>query len=171
MSKQNKMIVPNGRNVFAIDDGTREITMVNKFGQLVCKIHFRTAELAIVDRFNELKNDFSSIIAPLSRININADGTTNDDDESWAVLKQVEGQIKRRLNILLDTDDADEIFKTRFPFSSVGGRFFVENVLDVLGQAITAHVEEEAQLSQARIKKYVDDLPEDEVTDGAGVSA
>ena len=68
-------------------------------------------------------------------------------------------------------DEADEIFKTRSPFSSIGGVFFVERVLNAIGEAITAQIKEEAALSQARIAKYVDDVAEDEVSENAGATA
>ena len=49
--------------------------------------------------------------------------------------------------------------------------FFVERVLNAIGEAITAQIKEEAALSQARIAKYVDDVAEDEVSENAGATA
>ena len=159
---------PDGKTVFAVDDGTREVTLVNTYGKVICRLHFRTGELAIMDRFNALTDDLPKIVEPLERVSMNADGSAVDGDEGWAVVKQVEGAIKQRINALLDMDEADEIFKTRSPFSSIGGVFFVEHVLNALGEAITAQIKEEAALSQARIAKYVDDVAEDEVNSDAG---
>jgi len=163
-----QIVKPDGKSVFAIDDGTREVTLVNTYGKVICRIHFRTGELAIMDRFNELTADLPKIVEPLERVDMNADGSAVDNNEGWAVLKQVEGTIKQRINTLLDTDEADKIFATRNPFSSIGGVFFVEHVLNALGEAITAQIKEEAALSQARIAKYVDDVAEDEVNGDAG---
>ena len=162
---------PNGKNVFAVDDGTREVTLVNTYGKVICRIHFRTGELAIMDRFNALTEDLPKIIEPLQHVNMNADGTADDSADNWAVIKRVEGNVKQRINALLDTDEADEIFKTRSPFSSIGGVFFVEHVLKALGDAIVAQIEEESALSQARIAKYLDDVTEDEVNANAGTTA
>lgn len=159
---------PNGKTVFAVDDGTREVTLVNTYNKVICRLHFRTGELAIMDRFNALTEDLPKIVEPLERINLTPDGNTEENGDSWAILKQVEGSIKQRINALLDMDEADEIFKTRSPFSSIGGVFFVEHVLNALGDAITAQIKEEAALSQARIAKYVDDVDEDEVSADAG---
>lgn len=163
---------PNGKNIFAVDDGTREVTLVNTYGKVICRIHFRTGEIAIMDRFTALTNDLPKIIEPLDRVNLNADGSTDENDgDAWAALKQVEGNVMQRINDLLDMDEANEIFKTRSPFSSIGGLFFVEHVLRALGDAITAQINEEAALSEARIAKYTDDLPEDEVSADAGATA
>lgn len=163
-------VKPDGRTVFAVDDGTREVTLVNTYGKVICKLHFRTGELSIMDRFNALTDDLPKIVEPLERVNLTPDGNTDENDDGWAVLKQVEGAIKQRINALLDMDEADEIFKTRSPFSSIGGVFFVERVLNALGDAITAQIKEEAALSQARIAKYVDDVAEDEVNSDAGTA-
>ena len=166
-----QIVKPDGKSVFAIDDGTREVTLVNTYGKVICRLHFRTGELAIMDRFNALTEDLPKIVEPLERVNLNPDGNTDENDDGWAVLKQVEGAIKQRINALLDMDEADEIFKTRSPFSSIGGVFFVERVLNAIGEAITAQIKEEAALSQARIAKYVDDVAEDEVSENAGATA
>ena len=151
-------VQPDGKTVFAVDDGTREVTLVNTYGKLICRLHFRTGEIAIVDRFNALTDDLPKIMEPLQRVNINADGSAADENDGWVILKQVENLLKRRINALLDMDEADEIFKTRSPFSSIGGVFFVERVLNALGDAITAQIREETALSQARIAKYTGDV-------------
>jgi len=162
---------PDGKNVFAVDDGTREVTLVNTYGKVICKLHFRTGELAIRDRFNALSEDLPKIVEPLERVNLNPDGNTDESDAGWATLKQVEGAIKQRINALLDMDEADEIFKTRSPFSSIGGVFFVEHVLNAIGEAITAQIKEEAALSRARIAKYTDDVAGDGVNNNAGTTS
>lgn len=163
--------VPDGKTVFSLDDGTREVTLVNNYGQVICRLHFRTGELAIMDRYNELMADFPEMVKPLQNIDLNADGTANLDD-GWAELKKVEGMLKQKINALLDMNEADEIFRTRNPFSSIGGEFYVEKVLAVLGQAITAQIKEEAALSQARMKKYTEDIDNNgEVSADAGATA
>ena len=162
---------PDGKTVFAVDDGTKEVTLVNPFGKVICRIHFRTGELSILDRFNALTADLPSIVEPLEHVDMTPDGNAVNPDEGWAVIKKVENSIKQRINALLDMDEADEIFKTRSPFSSVGGVFFVERVLTALGDAIAAQIKEEAALSQARIAKYVDDVAEAGVDNDAGTTA
>ena len=157
---------PDGKSVFAVDDGTREITLVNTFGKVICKLHFRTGEIAIMDRFNTLTDDLPKIMEPLQRVDINADGSAANESDGWVIIKQVENLLKQRINALLDMDEADEIFRTRSPFSSVGGVFFVERVLNAIGDAIAAQIKEEAALSQARIAKYVDDVSGDSEVNG-----
>lgn len=162
---------PNNKNVFSLDDGTREITLVNTFNKVICRIHFRPSDISIMDRYNLLTKDFDKIVEPLKQIGIKADGTADDSVENgWAILKQVEGTLIQRINALLDTDDASEIFRVRNAFSSIGGRFFVENVIDAIGKVITAYLEEEAELTRQRISPYTDDV-DSEVSADAGTTA
>lgn len=136
-----------------IDDGTREYVIQNRFGKEIARIHFRPADFSILDRYDAMKNSFTEIIRPLQEISINADGTAAED-AGITVLRKADRAFKEMLNRLLDADDADEIFRTRNPFASVGGRFFAENVLDAVGQLITQAFEEESKASAERMSKY-----------------
>lgn len=140
-----------------IDDGTREIPLVNKFGKLICNIYIRPADLSILDRYNQLSADFKTIVEPLKALSIKNDGTASFDAD-WQVLKSVENELKRRINALFDMDEADEIFAKRNPFSSVGGKFFCESIIEVIGNIIAEAVEDEMELSKARTDKYLSDI-------------
>ena len=158
-----------------IDDGTREIPLYNNFGKLICKVYFRPADFSIVDRYNKLIKEFPDVIKPLENLSIKADGTAEFEDE-WKILKEVENNLKNKINELFDMDEADEIFKTRNPFSSVGGDFFCYRVIAGLSGIITEAITEEAHESKKRMSKYLKtlkpvDIPADEVSDAAGSTA
>lgn len=157
------------QGVFTLDDGTKEITLVNTYGKVICKLHFRPGDVSIYDRYKTLMENFDDIVEPLANINIGNDGTT-DIDADWKVLQEVENRVKKQINDLLDSDDADALFATRHPFSSVGGVFFVENVLTVLGKIIAQSIETESKLSEKRVKKYLADVEKD-VKPDAGTTA
>lgn len=140
-----------------IDDGTRKIPLENKFGKLICYIYIRPADLSIFDRYKQLTTDFQDIIKPLEKLDLNNNGEPNFDDD-WEVFKEVEAELKRRINALFDIDEADDIFAKRNPFSSVGGKFFCESVIEVIGNLIAEAVEEEMTLSTQRMNAYLEDL-------------
>lgn len=144
-----------------IDDGTKEYTIVNQYGKEICKIHFRPADLSLLDRYNAVSAEMVNALEPLREISLKADGTT---DESLDALKKAEETVIGKINELFDSDDAADIFKTRRAFSTVGGRFFCEVVLAAIGDVIAAEFEKEAQATRDRIGKY---LPEDEQDAGA----
>lgn len=145
--------------VIEIDDGTKEIDLVNKFGKAFATIHFRPADMSIIDRYNQIQSNIGEWVKPLENININNDGTATFD-EDWAVITAVESTLKEKINWLFDMDEADQIFATRKMFSSVGGKFFCMHILDALGELIKKAVAEEAEKSQERMSKYLDDIAE-----------
>ena len=141
----------------AIDDGTKRYTLVNKFDKPICDIFIRPSDLSILDRYKTLTADFEKIIKPLKAISLKTDGTVSFDEE-WKILKAVEAELKRRINIMFDMDEADAIFATRVPFYTVGGKFFCEIVIEAIGGIITAEVEHEAELTKQRLEKYLSDI-------------
>ena len=151
-------------NVIFIDDGTRELILKNQFGVVICKLHIRTSDISIMDRYNDLMNDLGNVVKPLAGININADGTASFETE-WAIIKQVEADLMKRLSTLFDTNEISSIFKHRHMFSSVGGEFFVEKVLAVLGAEIGEAIKEEVKLSNQRMSKYLNDVQPEAVAD------
>ena len=169
---KNTTAIPDNKTVFQLDDGTREITLVNSYNQIICKFHFRPSDISIMDRYKALTADFDKITEPLKNININPDGTTDENnDTEWAVLRQVEGTLIQRINNMLDSKDADEIFRTRNAFSLIGGRFFVSHVIDMLGNVISAYLEKESELMNKHLEKYLNDIDDNEVVAGAGTTA
>lgn len=151
------MDTENKKLVGVIDDGTKEIPLVNTFGKLICKIHIRPGDLSILDRYNQLEADFSTIVDPLKDMDIKSDGTASFE-EDWKIMKEVEAELKKRINALFDMDEADEIFAKRNPFSSVNGKFYCESVIEVIGNIITDTIEEEMKLSRERTDKYLADI-------------
>lgn len=143
--------------VGVVDDGTREIPLKNKFGKLICKIYMRPADLSILDRYDQLTSDLEGLVAPLKALDLKSDGTPSFED-GWGAVKQAENELKRRINAVFDMDEADEIFAKRNPFSSVGGRYFCENVIEALGNIIIEATNAEMQKSSARMAEYLDDL-------------
>lgn len=137
-----------------IDDGTQEITLENKFGQTICKVRFRPGDFGIIDRYNNLMREFASVVAPLANVDIGNDGAATFEQD-WAVLKGVEATLKQKINELFDMDEADEIFATRNPFSSINGEFFCLKVLTALQGIVEAAITWEVEISQARTKKYL----------------
>jgi hypothetical protein len=155
-----------------IDDGTQQIPILNKFGKKICDIYIRPADIAILDRYQALMKDFDRIVEPLQDLDINADGTASFDQD-WKVLKEVEKQVKRKIDELFDMEEADAIFATRNPFSSVGGEFFCLKVLKALAAVITDAVERETKASQKRMSKYLEGVKATppEVTADAGLTS
>lgn len=137
-----------------IDDGTREVPVCNMFGETICTLRFRPADISIMDRFEQLQQHIGETLKPLEGISIKNDGTAEDAD-GWRTLKGVEAGLIKQLNALLDTTDAAAIFAKRNPFSAVGGKFFCQIVIDALGGLIAEAIQEENAASQEKMQKYM----------------
>lgn len=145
------------KNIFVLDDGTKEITIVNKYQEEICKIHIRGGDLSILDRYQKLTNDFDTIVAPLASVQLKNDGTTSFDDD-WKTVKAVEQELIERINQIFDTTDAGKLFEKRNAFSSVDGEFYVEKVISMLGDIVAKEMSREAEKAQKRIDKYTKDI-------------
>lgn len=150
-----------------IDDGTREIPIVNQFDQPICKIYMRPADLSILDRYETVMKDLPNVVKPLEALSIEANGEATYEADR-AIMKKVEEDLYDRINALFDIEEAEQIFAKRNPFSSVGGEFFVIRVLQAIGDVIKDAMETEFALSSKRMGKYLDsdDRETSEVSDG-----
>ncbi len=152
-----------------VDDGTREIPLVNKFGKLICNVYMRPADVfSILARYETLMKDLPEIVKPLEDLSIKNDGTADYEDGMTAIRK-AEEELKRRINELFDMEEADDIFAKRNAFSSVGGEFFCTRILTALGGVIEQAVKEETALSEKRMAKYLRD--QEQVNADAGTAA
>jgi len=147
----------NDKNVFVIDDGTKEISINNKFGEEICKIHIRGGDIGILGRYNELLTDFDKLVEPLSTVTLKDDGTSSFE-EDWAIVKKVESELIDRINKVFDTKDAGNLFTTRNAFSTINGEFYVEKVIEMLGNIVAQEMQTESQKSQKRLSKYTKDV-------------
>ena len=138
-----------------IDDGTREYLITNQYGKEICRVHFRPGDVSLVNRYKEMRDEFHKIVSPLAEISITATGEAADN-EGLEALNKADQNFREILNKLLDSDDAAGIFEKRNPFSSVGGKFFCEVVLEALGQIIREVAAEEAAASEKRVAKYLE---------------
>lgn len=152
-------------NIIRLDDGTREYTIENNYGEEICKLHFRPGDISIADRWDRMHTKFADAMKPLENIGIKADGTAESDSDVEA-LREADGLLRGAFTELLDSKDVGDIFLTRSPFSGVGGKFFCERVIEMLDGIIGSVLEEEAEASRKRTAKYIE-----EDTDAAGQPA
>lgn len=145
------------KTVAIVDDGTREVPVLNKFGAEICKIYFRPADLSIIDRYNHMMAGFDQMVEPLKNLSLNNDGTAAFEKD-WQVLKQVEEDLKDKINALFGMQDAGKLFENRNPFSAVNGEFYCLHVLNALIAVVSSAIEEEAKLSKQRMAKYLSDI-------------
>ena len=142
-------------NEIVIDDGSVRVPIRNKMGQEIGVFFFRPTDVGIIERFNELADDFDKITAPLESVNINPDGTVDEnDDAELAALKEAEGLLYDACDRLFDGNMSEAFFGKMHPFSPVNGHFYCESALEAVGNYISNIFGAELKKINTRVAKY-----------------
>lgn len=138
-----------------VDDGLVEVPVKNKHGDQIGVFYFRPTDVGIIDRFNSMVADFDKIVEPVENININPDGTADEEDAATvSALKQAEERLYEAFNKLFGGNFAEAFFAKMHPFSPVGGKFYAENALEAVGAFLSAQFDAEIKKVNARVTKY-----------------
>ncbi len=148
------LVKENPVEEYVIDDGKREIPVKNRFGEVLATLRFRTTDVNIVKRFDEAQKGVSEAVKSISDIDIASDGTA-EELSGIEKLAQAEKTVKDKINYIFTDDVCSGLFSVCNPFSPINGRFYVENVIELLVKIIENELE---KASDERISKYADDL-------------
>lgn len=136
MSNKKEVIVDSGLCTYDIKD---------KEGRLLGQFTFNPSDTGIVKRHGKVVEAFEKMEIPdMSEANI-ADG-----------LEKLDKFIYEQIDYLLDSKEvAATFFSIMGPLSPLAsGQFFVESVLDAIGQAITNETGERVRKIAGKIKKH-----------------
>jgi len=156
--EDNKTAVQQNTNINAIvvDDGSVEVPILSKRGEVIGRFWFKPTDIGIVDRYNQMASEFDKITEPLENLTINPDGTAAGGEEQEEALREATERLYGACNRLFDSEGmADAFFGAMHPFSPVGGQFYCERVLEAVRQYINAQFASEAKQISARAKKYM----------------
>lgn len=139
-----------------VDDGSRRVPITNANGDEIGVFIFRPTDLGIIDRFNEMADEFDKITEPLEKVSVKPDGTADDtDDAQVQALHEAETRLFAAIDKLFDGNAAEAFFGKMHPFSPIGGKFYVEIVLEEVRNFINGQFEAEAKRIDARVGKYL----------------
>lgn len=143
-------------NGIAVDDGSVEVPIQNKRGDVIGTFVFNPTDIGIIERYNKVIGDFDKITEPLESINVNPDGTADEkNDAEMAALKEAETRLYDACNYLFGGNFAEAFFGKMHPFSPINGRFYCENALNAVGKFISAQFEREVKQVNTRVERYV----------------
>lgn len=151
MADQNKI-----QNLsISVDDGSIKVPINDKYGAEIGIFYFRPTDIGIVERYNKVVADFEKITAPLEHININPDGTADEQSETeMSAMKEVEKNLFESCNYLFGGNFADAFFGRMHPFSPVNGHFYCENALEAVGKFISKQFDREVTKISNRVNRY-----------------
>lgn len=138
-----------------VDDGSVRVPIRNTHGDEIGVFYFRPTDIAILDRFDQVASDFDRITEPLESVNINPDGTADENNEAeMAALKEAEKRLYDACNYLFGGNFAEAFFGEMHPFSPVKGHFYCENALNAVGNYVAAQFDREIRQINSRVEKY-----------------
>lgn len=138
-----------------VDDGSQQVSIENQYGEEIGVFRFHPTDIGIVNRFNEMANEFDKVVEPLGETDIGADGTANEaDTKAVEALNEAERRLYKIVNYIFGGDMASAFFGSMHPFSPVNGSFYCEVVLNMVGKYISEQFEAETAKYTKRIGKY-----------------
>ena len=127
-----------------IDSGLVTYDIKDKDGKNYGSFSFNPSDLGIIKRHEEVIKSFESIELP-----------EVTEDEYATQLKEVDDLIAKKIDYLLGAEVSEAFFNIMSPLSPLAsGQFFVESVIDAIGQAIQNETGERVKKVTGRIKKY-----------------
>ena len=138
-----------------VDDGIIPVPVYNKAGQEIGVFMFNPTDVGIVNRFNEFADGFDAVVEPLMQVNINSDGTTDEDDAgAVSALNEATTRLYAACDKLFGGNYSEAFFGTVNPFSPVNGRFYCENAIEAIGSFIAKQFDKETKKISSRVDKY-----------------
>lgn len=133
-------------NVIKINDGYKTYDIVNQDDKLLGQFSFNPSDTNIIHRHAE-------VVEALEKLELNISKEENKSINE--AFKEMEDIVYEKFNYLLDSDVADTFFSIMGPFSPLAdGTFFIETVLDAIGQAISAETGERVKKINSKIRKH-----------------
>lgn len=130
-------------NKIVINDGYKTYDIENQDGKLLGQFSFNPADTNIVKRH-------AKVVERLENLEI-----SENKDDLVKSLDDIEKVIYEEINYLLDADVAESFFSIMGPLSPLAsGQFFIESVLDAIGQAIQAETGERVKKINGKINKH-----------------
>ena len=148
MAEITKMPASNSV-ALTVDDGSKRFEIKNNQGEIIGEFSITPSDLGIYERYAQMQQEIDEIVKPIEDMK---------EDMTLEAFTAATAEIKERLyaaiNKMFGTDQADKLFGKLHPFSPVGGRFYFDRVLEVVGAQINATFEQETKLFAQHVNKY-----------------
>lgn len=134
-------------NVIKINDGYKTYDIVNQDNKLLGSFSFNPSDTNIIHRHAEVVEALEKL-----ELDISAKKDETSLDEAF---KAVEAVVYEKINYLLNADVAENFFSIMGPFSPLAsGQYFIESVIDAIGQAISAETGARVKKINSKIQKH-----------------
>ena len=145
----------NINNIIIVDDGSVKVPIHNKQNDEIGVFYFRPTDIGIVERFNNLVDEFEKVTKPLENVDIKADGTVDENNEvAVTAMSEAEARLFAACDKLFGGNMSEAFFGSMHPFSPINGRFYCENVLNAVGAYISKQFARETKKINSRVEHY-----------------
>lgn len=130
--------VNQNKNTIVIDDGSKEFTIENQYGETLAVFRFRPTDTNIISRFEEVQKFFENF--------------TTGENES---VQDCEQRVIKQIDYLVGADTGSSLFSILGPFSPMAnGKLFVEVCMENLCEVISKEFDVRIEKTQSRVSKY-----------------
>lgn len=152
--KASQAVPENMMPVITIDDGSIDIPIQNQFGERIGVFRFNPADINIVNRYNEVADQFGEVVKPLIDANISPEGE-GEDDESVQLLNEAGDKMADLMDYVLNGNSREAFFSKTHIFTPVGGMFYCEKVYEAIGTFISQKFATEVKRVNARMNQHI----------------
>lgn len=130
-----------------IDDGFKTYEIANKEGKVLGTFSFNPSDTNIIKRHAE-------VVTALEKLETKK--PEDETEEKWEdSMQEMEKVVFEKIDYLLNAEVSKDFFSIMGPFSPLAsGQYFVESVIDAIGQAIQAETGERVKKINSKIKKH-----------------
>ena len=134
-------------NKITINTGFKTYDLVNEKDELLGQISFNPSDTNITQRYKK-------VVEELEKMDISEKPSSETEDLIESIRK-VDEIIYEKINYLANADISETLFSIMGPFSLMPtGQYFVEYVMEVIGNIITQETGARVKKMNKRIQKY-----------------
>lgn len=130
-----------------VKSNVKTYNIVNHDEKLLCQISFNPFDTNIVHRHKKVQEE-------LQILKENA-AAKKGNKTSWEYMKEIEAEISKQIDYLLDANVASALFSIMGAFSIMpDGRLWVEEVLDMIGSIIENETGTRIKKVRTKVQRY-----------------
>ena len=134
-------------NKITINTGFKTYDLVNEKDELLGQISFNPSDVNIAQRYKK-------VVEELEKMDI-SEKPSNETEDLIESIRKVDEIIYEKINYLTNADIAETLFSIMGPFSPMPtGQYFVEYIMEVIGNIITQETGKRVKKMNKRIQKY-----------------
>ena len=139
--------------VIVVSDGRKRVAIQNELGERIGVFLFNPTDLNILNRYNEVADQFGDVVKPLQDVSITAEGVAAEEAGIEA-LNEAEERMIELLDYVINGNSREAFFSKTHIFAPTNGIFYCEEVLNKIGDYISMKFDSEVKKVNARVSKH-----------------